>query len=99
MEQKGTIDPSCIDTREMAKRNRGPIREIWDTKIVPMKCLAFDPGADWQSRAIAIGALIYLISPIDAVPDALPGGLLDDVAVILVAAKQIVDVLRKYVDD
>ena len=68
-------------------------------KIVPMRALAFDSGADWTSRAIAIGALIYLISPIDAVPDVLPGGLLDDLAVILAAAAQIVDVLRKYVND
>ncbi len=99
MEQKGIIDASCIDTREMEKRNRGPIREVWETKIVPMRALAFDSGADWTSRAIAIGALIYLISPIDAVPDVLPGGLLDDLAVILAAAAQIVDVLRKYVND
>ena len=50
MEQKGTIDASCINTKEMEKRNRGSIREVWETKIVPMKALAFDSGADWKTQ-------------------------------------------------
>lgn len=35
--------------------------------------------------AAIIGALGYFISPIDAVPDILPGGLLDDAAVLATA--------------
>lgn len=38
---------------------------------------------------IIIGALGYLISPVDLVPDFLPGGLVDDAAVILAAVKTI----------
>ena len=38
---------------------------------------------------IIIGALGYLISPVDLVPDFLPGGLLDDAAVILAAVNTI----------
>lgn len=39
-----------------------------------------------KSRAIALGALIYLIVPFDLVPDSLPGlGLLDDFALLRVA--------------
>lgn len=38
--------------------------------------------ANAKQIAIIIGALGYFISPIDAVPDPLPGGLLDDGALI-----------------
>lgn len=36
----------------------------------------------WAKAAIA-AALAYLMCPIDAVPDFLPGGLLDDIAVMV----------------
>lgn len=35
--------------------------------------------------AVIIGALGYFISPVDAVPDLLPGGLVDDGGVIALA--------------
>ncbi len=35
--------------------------------------------------AIIIGALGYFISPVDAIPDALPGGLVDDAGVLSAA--------------
>lgn len=41
-------------------------------------------------------ALIYLISPIDLIPDFLIGGLLDDIAVILYAAKKVGKELEAY---
>ena len=41
---------------------------------------------DKKVKAIAIGALLYLIFPLDAIPDIIPAlGLTDDVAVITVA--------------
>ena len=37
----------------------------------------------WETIALAIGALIYFISPIDAIPDFIPVvGYIDDAAVI-----------------
>lgn len=46
--------------------------------------------------AIAVAALIYVVSPIDIIPDFLPGGFIDDVAIIGFAIKQLHDELEKY---
>lgn len=46
---------------------------------------------------IAVAAIIYVVSPIDLIPDAIPVmGFTDDVTVILWAMKQIHDELQKY---
>jgi uncharacterized membrane protein YkvA (DUF1232 family) len=36
----------------------------------------------WESMVLVVGALIYVVSPIDVIPDVLPVGLVDDAAVI-----------------
>lgn len=41
------------------------------------------------AKSIILTALVYLVTPIDAIPDFLPIGLTDDMAVILAAALQI----------
>ena len=49
---------------------------------------------------MAAGSLLYLVSPLDAVPDVIPvGGLLDDVAVILFVARMLADPLKNYAVD
>ena len=43
-----------------------------------------------KDKAIIIGALVYLISPLDVVPDAIPiAGLSDDLAVLLYVLKMV----------
>jgi uncharacterized membrane protein YkvA (DUF1232 family) len=43
-----------------------------------------------RTKAVAIGALLYLINPFDLIPDALPGvGYLDDLAVLSLGASLI----------
>ncbi|MBL9113732.1 MAG: DUF1232 domain-containing protein [Verrucomicrobiaceae bacterium] len=45
-----------------------------------------DPDTPAWAKSVIIGALVYLVSPIDAIPDVIPGiGLTDDVAVITAA--------------
>ena len=41
-----------------------------------------NPRVPAREKMIIIASLGYLISPVDAVPDCLPGGFLDDAAVI-----------------
>ena len=78
---------------------KGPIKKVWD-KVLLLRKLVKDPKAAWGAKAAAIGALLYLISPADAVPDVIPGGgLLDDVAVLMIACKMLADELKKYVED
>lgn len=62
--------------------NRGPIKEIWP-KIQTLAKTIRDPNTARTSKILAIAALVYLVSPWDAVPDLIPvAGLIDDVAVI-----------------
>ncbi len=73
--------------------NRGPVKKIWD-KVMDLWNVVKSPDIHWSKKAMAVGALIYLISPIDAIPDAIPvAGLTDDVAVILLVFKNLKDLI------
>ena len=51
----------------------------------------------WFSIAMAVGALVYFLSPIDLIPDFIPIiGYVDDAAVILMAVKAIQSDLKAY---
>ncbi|RCS41549.1 DUF1232 domain-containing protein [Bremerella cremea] len=76
--------------------NRGPIRKLWNDVLALWRMIT-DKNASWVSRSMAIGAIVYLITPIDAVPDLLPLiGLSDDAAVILAAVAALAWELNKY---
>ena len=75
---------------------RGKLAEVWD-KVMQLYRFVKDPNAPWAGKALAIGALIYMISPIDAVPDFTPIlGLLDDVGIITAAVTKLASELKKY---
>jgi uncharacterized membrane protein YkvA (DUF1232 family) len=51
----------------------------------------------WRSLAVCAGAILYTVSPADLVPDVIVGlGLLDDLAVVAIAARFIRDDLKAY---
>ena len=60
-------------------------RELIKLVLALYYCLLDDDTPAW-ARATIIGALVYFISPIDAVPDFLPAGYVDDLAVLGAAA-------------
>ena len=75
---------------------RGRIAEIWP-KIQALAQMIRDPQAGCKSKAVAIAALVYLISPLDALPDAIPFlGLADDAALILAVVSALAYELEKY---
>lgn len=81
---------------KLPSMKRGKIAEIWD-KVMALWRFIQDPDAPWTGKVIAIAALIYLISPIDAIPDVIPVvGLTDDAAIILAAFAKLAADLRKY---
>lgn len=83
-------------TDKLPEMNRGPIKEIWP-KIQSLFQMVLDPKAAWTSKALAIGALLYLISPFDAIPDVIPiAGLTDDAAVIVSVVSTLAFELSKY---
>ncbi len=53
---------------------------------------------DWGAIAVFTAALVYLINPMDLVPDILPGGYLDDAAVISAAATQYFNEISRWKD-
>ncbi|HUH28046.1 YkvA family protein [Gelidibacter sp.] len=88
-------DISKINSK-IHKKNKGALKDVWD-KVTLLGKLIKDPNAAWASKASAIGALLYVISPIDAIPDLIPViGLMDDVGVIALAVGSLGVALNKY---
>lgn len=80
----------------LSKMKKGKIMEIWDN-VEDLYKMIKDPNVAWGSKSVAIGALIYLISPIDAVPDIVPiAGLADDVGIITTAIALLANELKNY---
>lgn len=84
------------------KMKKGPLVKVWDEVTVLWN--AFNaPDVPKSTKAIIIGSLLYMVLPIDVVPDAFfPLGLLDDVAVItfvFAKAKPVFDAVKKSVDE
>ncbi len=58
-----------------------------------------DPIVSWHRKAIVVAALIYFISPVDAIPDVAPlVGYLDDLGVITAVLKFLGHELIPYYD-
>lgn len=97
--QRASLKDIPVIDGKLGAMNRGPVAKIWDEVQVLWRFIR-DPNVAWGKRATAIGSLIYLISPLDAVPDFIPaGGLLDDVAVILFVAQMLAESLKAHADD
>jgi len=76
------------EARAKARRNRASLAVVWDDLQATLRMIAAWAGGGyrrvpWRTLVAAIGAMIYLVNPFDAVPDFVPGlGYLDDAAVI-----------------
>lgn len=111
--KKSTEDVTTEDVEYAVKKGRRKIEELDDDvpealgsfwqDIKDMWSMLVDywndtyPDVPWKTIASIVGALIYLISPIDVIPDFIPVvGYLDDAAVIGFAMKVIGDDLDAY---
>lgn len=94
---KDNADLSDINKieNELEGFERGKIKGLW-SDVQSLYFLIKDPKTAWGVKAIAVGALMYLISPIDAIPDAIPiAGLADDAAIIIAAVASLGSELTK----
>lgn len=94
------VNASEADVEKIRARlsgmNRGKVARIWD-KVMDLWQFVQDPQAPWSGKVIAIAALLYLISPIDAIPDFIPVvGLGDDVGIISLALIKLSHDISKY---
>jgi len=72
---------------EKADKHRAELRTFWgDLQALIRFVRAWATGeyrrVPWRTVAVAVAALLYLLDPLDAIPDWLPGiGFIDDAAV------------------
>jgi len=84
-----TKNAEDIDERLLMKMQKGPIKKVW-SQVMKLWIIVNDPKNNKASKAIAIGALLYLIFPMDAIPDIVPMlGLTDDVAMVTLALSKL----------
>ena len=51
-------------------------------KVLTLYYIMIDPNTEIKDRLSILGTITYLLSPIDTVPDALPGGYMDDIILV-----------------
>lgn len=76
------------------EKNRGPLAEVWSYLTALFRLLKAYVSGKYREIPLSpivlvVVAILYFVSTIDAVPDVLPGGLLDDAAVIGFVVTQI----------
>jgi uncharacterized membrane protein YkvA (DUF1232 family) len=74
--------------------NRGPIAKVWN-KVQDLYRAFLSEETPNALKTLIIGGLLYLVIPLDVVPDVIPvAGLLDDAAVIGFLWKKLSDLAR-----
>ncbi len=91
-------DITEIDNKIDTFLNISALKKIKD-KIKTLYNIIKDSETPWEYKAVAIAALIYLISPIDLIPDAFPIiGFLDDISIIMIAYNKIMEAANTLED-
>ena len=68
---------------------KGVIAKIWD-KVLFLWEQAKSPEVPLRLKLVIVGALLYLVFPVDVLPDTIPGvGLLDDLSVLLTVFREV----------
>lgn len=84
-----------INEEKLNKFNRGGLKRVWE-KVIDNLEIINNPNTPSHLKVIAIAALIYVVTPMDAIPDIVPiGGLVDDAAIVLLALEQIKKLTKK----
>ncbi|MCR4820434.1 MAG: DnaJ domain-containing protein [Elusimicrobiales bacterium] len=82
--------------RKMHDKNHGPLAEIWND-VMKLWAYINDPKVPLLNKMLPLAALLYMVFPIDLIPDFVPfAGLGDDVAVILWVVFQYYEQLKNY---
>jgi len=106
------IDENSFDTEEKVKHGSDYVEDrLWDkvervgskirfaNEVKALYRYMTDKYVPWYRKSIIVAALIYFISPIDAIPDIIPlVGYLDDLGVITAVIKYLGHELVPYYD-
>ncbi len=64
-----------------------------------LKNYMLDKNVAWYRKSVVVAALVYFVTPIDAIPDFVPvAGFLDDLGVIAAALKFLGSEIKRYYD-
>lgn len=91
--EKAAADPEEMErivsaALKKADRQRGRLSKVWDEIAGLMRLLRAwirreYTAVPWESGVLALGAVLYFLSPIDLIPDLIPiVGYLDDVSIV-----------------
>jgi uncharacterized membrane protein YkvA (DUF1232 family) len=84
------------------EHRKGPLARVWDELMTFLRLIkAWASGeyrqAPWKSIALVIGAILYFVSPIDAIPDFIPIlGFADDAFIIAFVMRAIRKDVRAF---
>ena len=68
---------------------------IAEATFITMK----DPRISWRQKSLLVGALVYLLSPVDAIPDLLPGGYADDMSLLIATLLGVGPIGKQHLKD
>lgn len=92
---------SCRALEKLGQLDGSALSEIW-TQIQTMIRLigAYAKGSYREiplaSIASIVGVIIYFVSPLDAIPDFVPGGFIDDISLVLFALNSVNNDLKAF---
>ena len=99
-EQKVAEAGEYIDERLWVKLERFGKKLSFARDIIALYQYMIDPKVSWHRKSIVVGALIYFIAPIDAIPDIAPlVGYLGDRGVITAVLKFLGSELIPYYEN
>jgi uncharacterized membrane protein YkvA (DUF1232 family) len=81
-------DVLAREAYDRAQKHKHPLRRVWDDLTTFLRLLrSWATGRykllPWKSLSLVIGAVLYFMSPIDAIPDFIPAmGFVDDAFII-----------------
>ncbi len=77
-----------LDEKLWQKVERAGKKITFAKDILALYSYMKDPAVSWHRKSIVVGALIYFVAPIDAIPDIAPLiGYLDDLGVLTALLK------------
>ncbi len=98
-EEKTTEQVRFVEENLWTKLERVGKKISFAKDILALYKYLRDPFVSWHRKAIVAAALVYFISPIDAIPDIAPlVGYLDDLGVITALMKYLGSELIPYYD-
>jgi len=95
-------DQLLREAKALALKNPGPMASrLQDLATLIRMIRAYTSGAyrdvPWETVALAIGAVMYFVNPMDVIPDVIPGfGYVDDAAVVAFVVASITNDIHNF---